>query len=81
MQLFNQGCWNYKRKTRNSYGLRNAWKHFKAQIIVNNNSDTKGYEHGKRIVGMHRCIQGRFRKMFYARWLSDLLHFNEIEKA
>jgi hypothetical protein len=53
----------------------------KYQGVVEYNADTKGPQHGKIILGMHRRIQGRFRRSFDARKLSDHLHFKEIEKA
>jgi hypothetical protein len=53
----------------------------KAQRVVNNNTNTKGPRHGKIIIGMHRCIQRRFRRIFDARRSSDNLHFKEIQKA
>jgi hypothetical protein len=53
----------------------------RAQGAIDDNSDTKIPRHGQGIPGMHKCIQGRFRWSFDARWLSDHLHFKEIEKA
>ena len=53
----------------------------KAQVIVDHIVDTKIPLHGQGILGMHRRIQGRFRRILDARQTSDCLHFEEIEKA
>jgi hypothetical protein len=52
-----------------------------AQGVVDKNTDTKGPEHGCRLLGMHRCIQGRLRRSLDVGRTSDHLHFEEMEKA
>jgi hypothetical protein len=52
----------------------------KYQRVVDDNTDIEVPRHGKGILGMHRCIQGRLRWDFDARRLSDHLHFKELRK-
>jgi hypothetical protein len=53
----------------------------KVQGSIDDNVDPKIPRHGKRLLGMHKCIQGRLRKRLYARRSSDPLHLKEVKKA
>ena len=53
----------------------------KAQRVFDDNADTKIPWHGRRLLGVQWCIQGRLRHNIDARQSNDDLHLKETKKA